>query len=109
VHSSEEAGRAFIPALTVQPLVENSIKHGISPKIEGGAVNVCAEIENHVCRISVRDNGVGFGSKSEKGTGHGLDNIRERMSLVFGENVDVRIVESDGVRVELIFPAENQI
>ena len=79
------AQRASIPVLSVQPLVENAVKHGIAPHPEGGTVRVVARIEEGRLAVRVFDTGPGFGSvQNSDGAGVGLDNVRQRLRLCYG-------------------------
>jgi sensor histidine kinase YesM len=83
-----------IPPMILQPLVENAIKHGIGPKIEGGAVTIAASLDSDRIVITVQDTGVGHRAVSRhRGTGIGLTNIRERLQHVYGEAGAVRLEE----------------
>ncbi|HKP94998.1 MAG TPA: AAA family ATPase [Fibrobacteria bacterium] len=93
-----------IPGLIIQPLVENSIRHGVSPKIGGGKVTVRAEIGDSICRITVEDDGVGWGKSHPGGAGYGLKSIQERLHLVFGNEYSFGIRREGGVLVEFSFP-----
>lgn len=94
-----------IPALMVQPLVENAIKHGIAPKIEGGKVEIVAFADGGNCKIRVTDNGVGWQQDSmTKGSGYGLTNIKERLRILYGSRAQFEIFCQDGVEVELTIP-----
>jgi LytS/YehU family sensor histidine kinase len=93
-----------IPGLIIQPLVENSIRHGISPKIGGGKVAIRAEVDGDVCRIQVSDDGLGWG-KSNPGAGYGLKSIQERLHLAFGNDYYFGIRREKGVTVEFSIPA----
>jgi sensor histidine kinase YesM len=73
----------FSPML-IQPLVENAIKHGLEPKIEGGEVSISGEKIGETLRLEIADTGVGFYEESALGTG--LSNIRERLQSLYGEN-----------------------
>ena len=79
----EGLNTAAFPAMMLQTLVENSIKHGLEPKAEGGKINVTAEVAHNKLRVSVIDNGLGFGAVPSNGTGLGLQNIRERLALLY--------------------------
>jgi sensor histidine kinase YesM len=71
------------PPMLIQPLVENAIKHGLEPKIDGGEIYIRG-IENHDCiRVEVVDTGVGF--SGERDSGVGLSNIRQRLSSMYGD------------------------
>jgi signal transduction histidine kinase len=76
---------AAFPPMMLQSMVENAIKHGLECKPEGGHLEVKAEIADSKLRVTVADNGVGFGVMPSKGTGLGLSNIRERLKLLHGE------------------------
>lgn len=74
-----------IPPLLIQPLVENSIKHGLEPKIEGGEVWIKGEIEGDIVKITVTDSGIGI-VENATGTGIGLENIRKRIQMLCNES-----------------------
>jgi len=76
---------AAFPPMMLQSMVENAIKHGLECKPEGGHLRVTAEIVDSRLRVTVADDGVGFGVMPSKGTGLGLSNIRERLQLLHGE------------------------
>jgi hypothetical protein len=76
---------AAFPPMMLQSMVENAIKHGLECKPEGGHLAVKAEIADSKLRVTVADDGVGFGVVPSKGTGLGLSNIRERLKLLHGE------------------------
>ncbi|MBW1799425.1 MAG: histidine kinase [Deltaproteobacteria bacterium] len=75
-------GRSFPPML-LQPLVENAVRHGLEPRIDGGEVSITAKRDGHVIRIEISDNGPGMNTDSEQGIG--LKNIRERIEAIYGE------------------------
>ena len=77
VDATEEARRAPIPPLLLQPLVENAVQHGLWPKPEGGTIEVLARLEGGDLVVDVRDDGVGFGD-AERGTG--LSNVAARIA-----------------------------
>jgi sensor histidine kinase YesM len=103
---SGDADRVFLPDLILQPLVENSIKHGISPLVRGGTIQVNARIGTDYCELEVCDDGAGWLENSPHGgTGHGLTNIRERMRLLYGEEFRMDVDGSGGgFRVRLFLP-----
>jgi PAS domain S-box-containing protein len=78
------------PPMLLQPLVENAIKHGIEPKVEGGTVAVKAEKRDGLLRLSVSDTGLGF-SDSMNVHGLGLENVKARLQALY----------NDGARLEL--------
>ena len=71
------------PPMLIQPLVENAIKHGLEPKIEGGEVFIRGEENEEILRLEIADTGVGFYEESDPGTG--LSNIRERLESIYGD------------------------
>lgn len=71
----------LIPPLLIQPLVENSIKHGLEPKIAGGTIFIAGEVEGDMLRISVVDSGRGI-TENSGGNGIGLENVRRRIQML---------------------------
>jgi sensor histidine kinase YesM len=80
--------------MLVQPVVENAIRHGVEPRIEGGKVRLVAEKDGDCVRIEVRDTGVGFASSTRGGTG--LTNLRDRLKLLYGDRASVDIADNPG-------------
>jgi hypothetical protein len=76
---------AAFPPMMLQSMVENAIKHGLECKPEGGSLKVTAEVAHNKLRVTVIDDGVGFGVMPSNGTGLGLTNIRERLKLLHGD------------------------
>ncbi len=95
-----------VPALSIQPLVENAVKHGVSRKADGGEVRVSACEESGGLRVEVADNGPGFDTHAQPGGGHGLRSVERRLQLCYEGAVEFR-VESDasGSRVGFTIPA----
>ena len=75
---------AQFPPMMLQSLVENSIKHGLEPKAEGGSMTISADIANGNLRVSVADTGLGFAVAGQQGSGVGLANVRERLAALYG-------------------------
>lgn len=71
------------PPMLIQPLVENAIKHGIEPKVEGGAVTVRAKKNGDVMSVEIADTGTGLYEDGE--VGFGLSNVRERLQSLYGD------------------------
>jgi len=97
-----------IPILSIQPLVENAIKHGIAATAGNGLVRIAARVENAVLRVSVSDSGPGFTPLGSTGTGVGLDNVTRRLELSFGAAARLEILprrEEGGTEVQLSIPA----
>ncbi len=97
---------AEFPAMMIQSLVENAIKHGLEPKPEGGRLTVKAEINHGKLAVTVADTGLGFGKAATAGTGVGLNNIRERLKLLYGNKASMTVAENlpTGTVVTLTVP-----
>lgn len=85
---------AEFPPMMIQGLVENAIKHGLEPKAEGGSLLLKAEVVHGKLSVTVADTGLGFGRAATSGTGVGLANIRERLSLLYGKAASVTVAEN---------------
>ena len=106
LHADDAALGLRCPSLTLMTLVENSVRHGIDPCEEGGRIEVSVMVREGRCIARVLDNGVGL-QETGQCSGTGLDNLRERMQLTFGE-AQLRLsgVTPHGVLAELEFPAK---
>jgi signal transduction histidine kinase len=92
-----------VPSMIVLTLVENAIKHGIEPSLRGGAIRITAEAHDGSLRICVHDSGVGM--SATPGAGAGLDNVRRRLQLAYGEGAGLALREADpGLVAELTVP-----
>jgi LytS/YehU family sensor histidine kinase len=83
-----------VPTLLLQPLVENAIKHGLEPHVDGGQLVVSAARDGADLRLSVRDTGVGLSelpSASADGTGFGVTQIRERLATLYGPSASLQL------------------
>jgi two-component sensor histidine kinase len=105
-----ELAQHAVPALLLQPLVENSIQHGLEPKVEGGRVVVSAQRDGDDLVLDVTDTGVGPNSAIDaspsNGTGFGIAHVRERLATLYGSQarVDFAARAEGGSRVTLRFP-----
>ena len=97
-----------IPALTVQPIVENAVKHGLMKLPRGGTIRVVAYETDVAYCVSVVDDGVGFdvGALSDDRTHVGLRNIRERLTVMVGGTLDIESTPGAGTRVLITIPKE---
>jgi len=89
-----EALRVPIPILSIQPLVENAVKHGIASNTAGGLVRLEARVSAGMLEILVADTGPGFrsdGPDAKPGAGVGLQNVARRLRLTYGPDADLRI------------------
>jgi chemotaxis protein histidine kinase CheA len=82
---------AAFPPMMLQSLVENAIKHGLERKAEGGYLRIKAEVADNKLRVSVTDDGLGFGAFPSDGTGLGLQSIRDRLKLLHGAAAQLEI------------------
>lgn len=104
------SGDFLLPALSVQPLVENAIKHGLMKLPHGGTVTVSSyETDTHYC-VSVEDNGVGFDTAVQlnKGKHVGLRNIRGRVEVMCSGTLTVESTPGVGTKVLISIPKEGQ-
>jgi two-component system LytT family sensor kinase len=92
-----------VPSMLLQPLVENSIKHGLSPKIEGGSIYLRSRVIDSRLIIEVEDDGVGMGgggqleeSSNWSGMGIGMANVSERLQVLYGDTARMTIDSHEG-------------
>lgn len=108
VEASGAARRGRVPQLILQPLVENAVRHGISPLESGGSVKIGAVVENETLLITVEDDGVGVGNASAErtGSGLGLSSVRSLLSHLYGseQRFDVRPRAPSGTTVTIAMP-----
>ena len=97
-----------IPALTIQPIVENAIKHGLMRLQKGGTIHVVSyETDTHYC-VSVVDDGVGFDTKAllDERKHVGLRNIRERLKVMVNGTLEIESTPGVGTKVVIQIPKE---
>ncbi len=107
----DRALHCYLPPLSLQPLVENSIKHGLLPKREGGVISIRAKHETgkNAVKIEVEDNGMGFAAdapQSRDSNRVGLDNVRKRLRNCFGDDLTWRVDSrpEEGTKVTIVIP-----
>jgi two-component system LytT family sensor kinase len=98
-----ESLEALVPSMVLQPLVENSIKHGLSPKVGGGSIHLRSTMRDSAVWIEVEDDGVGMASASLleaptafAGSGIGMNNVIERLNVLYGTAASLTIQSPDG-------------
>jgi two-component system LytT family sensor kinase len=102
-HLDPETLDIVIPAILLQPLVENSIKHGLAPKIDGGSITLRSRIQESKLIIQVEDDGVGMSAppaiaaeQMGSGRGIGMMNVAERLHVLFGDQGRMTVQSRDG-------------
>jgi len=97
-HLDARARRALVPNMILQPLVENALVHGLAGRIGAGLVEISSGIDGTMLTVSVRDDGPGLkpGWTLARHAGHGLANVVERMSALFGREGVVEVVNAPG-------------
>jgi two-component system LytT family sensor kinase len=103
-----EAERAKVPVLAVQPLVENALKHGLTPRVKVGTLAVRASVHAGHVRIEVEDDGVGLpdGWTMTSSRGTGLRNLASRLAAEFGDQAALTVSarQSGGVLASITLP-----
>src|SRR5438093_4642661 len=104
----DETLEAFVPSMLLQPMVENCLKHGLAPKIEGGRIRLHAEQHEGRLRVEIEDNGVGISEERMPHVyveGIGLSNVRERLRVLYGTDFRLEIESRPGegtvIRIEV--------
>jgi len=103
----DELAQLSIPPMLLQPLVENAIKHGLEPSIDGGRVDISARRDAGLLVLTVVDTGLGVAPMRSAGsTGLGLPNVRARLAALFGDAASLRMTDNSpkGTRVTITFP-----
>jgi len=102
----------LVPSILLQPLIENSIKHGLEPRIHGGTVTLRSRMEGDRVVIEVADDGVGMGARPEsalsrQGAGIGMKNVKERLEVLYGPEArfSVTSMPGRGTLVSIEIPA----
>jgi signal transduction histidine kinase len=101
-----------VPRMILQPLAENAIKHGVSPKSGNGLVEIIARLENSRLWLEVRDNGVGLSgsARSQFRSGVGLPNTRDRLECLYGDAHALEFSEGTaGLTVRIALPVHRVV
>jgi len=105
----------LVPSILLQPLIENSIKHGLEPRIRGGTVTLRSRLEGDRVFIEVADDGVGMGNRPasalrREGAGIGMKNVEERLEVLYGNLASFKVVSNPGrgttvsIEIPLVMP-----
>ncbi|MGB0035339.1 MAG: histidine kinase [Candidatus Acidiferrales bacterium] len=100
---------AFVPSMLLQPMIENSIKHGLAPRLEGGQIHLRMRRQDGRLFIEVEDNGLGISPErlaEVYGGGIGISNVHERLRLLYGDQfkMDIRSQEGQGTQIHIEIP-----
>lgn len=98
-----------VPVLLLQPIVENAIRHGLSPKVGGGTIRICTVKRDGETVIAVEDDGIGIPEGKMEALfeqGIGIRNVNERLKAAYGPSHQLHIesIPGKGVRAEIIIP-----
>jgi len=99
----------FIPSMLLQPIVENCLKHGLAPKLEGGKIRLRTSNSGGRLHIEIQDNGVGISEDKMPHVyveGIGLSNVRERLHVLYGDDfrLDIESSEGQGTTIRIDVP-----
>jgi two-component system, LytTR family, sensor kinase len=89
----------MIPSMILQPMVENSIRHGIGPKVEGGTITLRTSRRDGRLLIEVSDDGVGISPERQREmfeSGIGIRNVRDRLKVLYGDDFSLRVESEPG-------------
>jgi two-component system LytT family sensor kinase len=105
----EDALESFVPSMLLQPMVENSIKHGLAPRLEGGEIHLRARNRDGRLLIEIEDNGMGITPErlaEVYGGGIGISNVHERLRLLYGDQfkMDIHSREGAGTQIHIEIP-----
>ncbi|MCE2659882.1 MAG: histidine kinase [Rubrivivax sp.] len=112
IHLPTACAEVPVPPLILQPLVENSIQHGLEPKVSGGELTIRAQVDHGQLRLEVADTGVGLGSAPpSQGTQFGLEQVRSRLSTLYGTRASLLLqagVDGTGALATLTLPLDTR-
>jgi sensor histidine kinase YesM len=97
-----------VPPMLLQPLIENAIKHGLEPKIDGGYISVEAILDAGTLTLSVMDTGLGLDASADHGMQIGLKNVSERLQVLYGDAATVSLAPNvpNGAIAQLKLPLQ---
>jgi len=107
IELAERLRQHSFPPMLLQPLVENAVKHGLEPKIDGGKIAISATEEEGALRIEIIDTGVGFSAYQKNGVG--IANVKERLRLLYKEKGRLTLEENkpSGVQAIIEVPGDD--
>ena len=101
----------YLPLLSIQPLVENAVKHGVGMKEDGGTVKISTRETETSYEVVIEDDGVGFDVNEQKDDGRshvGMENTKKRLHDMCGAQVVITSVIGEGTTARVILPKEEQ-
>ena len=101
----------YLPLLSIQPLVENAVKHGVGMKEDGGTVKISTRETETSYEVVIEDDGVGFDVNEQKDDGRshiGMENTKKRLRDMCGGEVKIESVVGEGTTATVILPKEGQ-
>ena len=103
----------FLPSLTIQPLVENAVKHGIGENEDGGTLFISTRREDKYIIVEIRDDGIGFDMdntdlKGDSKSHIGIANIRTRLSQLPGCSLDIKSTPGKGTKAVIKINTEKR-
>ena len=102
-----QGGDFYLPALSIQPIVENAVKHGTGAKLDGGTVCIATREEEDAFVVTVSDDGVGFDPDKDLSDGRehvGIRNVRERVQKMCGGSLSITSREGEGTTAVIRIP-----
>jgi LytS/YehU family sensor histidine kinase len=103
---------AKLPSLILQPILENAVKYAITPRVDGGTINVAASRDGDTLRIVIEDDGPGLPPEGDlpRRRGVGIANARERLEVIYGNRAGLTAYnrQPHGCRVEIWLPLEEE-
>ena len=109
----ERTLNVLVPSILLQPLIENSIKHGLEPRIQGGTITIRSRVAGASIVVEGEDDGVGMMHKppsalEHPGNGNGMKNVRERLEVLYGNRARFTVVSRPGrgTLVSIEIPAD---
>lgn len=109
INIDEEVYDKYMLRFLLQPIVENSITHGLEQKIGKGNIEIRGSIRDNTICFEILDNGVGFGNSKSKGEGIGMDNVNNRVKIHYGEAYGLIVEEKDGfTSVKILIPGTDE-
>lgn len=97
----------MLPALSVQPLIENAVKHGVGQKVGGGIVSVHSYETDEYYVVRIEDDGVGFeeGEAAEDGSTHvGIENTKKRLDMMINAKLEIKSKKGEGTKATILIP-----